>query len=364
MQKAFLVLEDGQYFEGISFGANTNKVGETVFNTSISGYQEILTDPSYKDQIITLTYPMIGNYGTNSEDMESKKIYAQGLVVKEYVENYSNFRATQNLSAFLKEHNTPGISGIDTRKLTRILRSKGASKGGVFIADAFSESLVKEVNAWAGIVGSDLAKIVSTNESYVFGTHSPSKINLAVFDYGVKRNILKILDEKGFNVHVFPALTKVEELLEKGFGAFFMSNGPGDPEPLTYAITNAKTLIQKKVPLFGICLGHQIIGQALGMKTGKLKFGHRGGNHPVQNNRDGKVEITAQNHGFVVLGDDDNPLITHMNIFDHTIAGLKSEEAQVMSVQYHPESSPGPHDSHYLFDEFYSMAKNYQTRGK
>lgn len=356
--KAFLVLESGEVFEGESFGAENHLTGEVVFNTSMSGYQEILTDPSYKNQIVTLTYPMIGNYGINEEDMESSIIQANGLIVKEYVDYPSNYRSRKTLGDFLKEYNIPGIQGIDTRKLTRILRDKGATNGGIFIADEFSESFRDEVKKFPGLVGADLAKVVSTQKVYDYGTHTGDKFKLAVFDYGVKQNILKLLDANGFSVTVYPATTKVQDLKDKNYDAFFFSNGPGDPEPLDYAIQSAKEIMDDNKPLFGICLGHQIIAQAMGKKTGKLKFGHRGGNHPVQNKDNGKVEITAQNHGFVVLNDDkDNVPITHINLFDNTIAGLKSEDRPVMAVQYHPESSPGPHDSAYLFRDFYEMVK-------
>ncbi|WCL48914.1 glutamine-hydrolyzing carbamoyl-phosphate synthase small subunit [Leptospira sp. GIMC2001] len=356
--KAYLVLESGEVFEGFSFGSETNLTGEVVFNTSMSGYQEILTDPSYRNQIVTLTYPMIGNYGINSEDMESSRVQVSGLIVKEYVDYPSNYRSEKTLGDFLKEYNIPGIQGIDTRKLTRILRTKGATNGGIFIAEKFSESFRDEVKKFPGLVGADLARVVTTEKSYTFGTHSPEKYKVAVFDYGVKQNILKLLDSNGFSVTVYPALTQAKDIMNQGYDAYFMSNGPGDPEPLDYAIQSAKDIINAGTPLFGICLGHQIIGQALGKKTAKLKFGHRGGNHPVQNTDNGKVEITAQNHGFVVVRDEsDDVPITHINLFDNTIAGLRSKDKPVMAVQYHPESSPGPHDSGYLFQEFYNMVK-------
>jgi carbamoyl-phosphate synthase small subunit len=361
---AYLVLQSGEVFSGKSFGFETQETGEVVFNTSMSGYQEILTDPSYKKQIVTLTYPMIGNYGINPEDMESDKVQVSGLVVKEYVDFPSNYRSRMTLSEFLKQYKIPGIWGVDTRRLTRILRDKGATNGGIFVAETFSESFFEEVKKFPGLVGLDLAQVVSTEKVYQFGTHSPDKFNLAVFDYGVKQNILKLLDSHGFNVTVFPAKTKVQDLDSEKFHAYFMSNGPGDPEPLDYAIQNAQTIIESGKPLFGICLGHQIIGQALGKKTTKLKFGHRGGNHPVRNEETKKVEITAQNHGFVVTAENRqgakiqaNVPITHINLFDNTIAGLKSLEKPVMAVQYHPESSPGPHDSGYLFQEFYEMVQ-------
>jgi carbamoyl-phosphate synthase small subunit len=357
--KAFLVLEDGSYWEGKPFGSPSPKLGEVVFNTSLSGYQEILTDPSYKDQIVLFTTPMIGNYGTNKEDMESKQIYASGTIVKEYVSTPSNFRSTASLDDFLKTQNTPGIYDIDTRMITRILREKGALNGGIFFGEEYQTDFLAQVKNYKGIKGSDLARVVSTTHSYNYGTHTDKKLKLAVYDFGVKKNILDLLDEVGFNVSVYPAQTPIEELLKQSFDAYFLSNGPGDPEPLDYAISASRSIIAKGIPVFGICLGHQILGQAMGMKTGKLKFGHRGGNHPVRREKDQVVEITAQNHGFVVLGPAPQDVqITHINLFDQTIAGFESKTKPVMAIQYHPESSPGPHDSRYLFEQFYQMAKS------
>ncbi len=355
--KAFLVLESGEVLEGKSFGAPVSCVAEVVFNTSMSGYQEILTDPSYKGQIVTLTYPMIGNYGTNAEDMESDRIQANGLIVKEYVDFPSNHRSQKTLAEFLKEFNTPAIQGIDTRKLTRLLRDKGVVNGGIFPASTFDPSFFDEIKKFPGLKGADLAQVVTTTKPYTYGTHTSDKFRVAVIDYGVKRNILRLLDENGFAVTVFPAKIQVREILHD-FDAFLLSNGPGDPEPLDYAIQSAKEIMEAGKPLFGICLGHQIIGQALGLKTGKLKFGHRGANHPVRSQETGKVEITSQNHGFVVYPDETKKIpLTHINLFDNTIAGLKSGNRPVMAVQYHPESSPGPHDSAYLFRDFYEMVK-------
>ncbi|BDA79811.1 carbamoyl-phosphate synthase small chain [Leptospira kobayashii] len=354
--KAFLVLENGVVMEGVSFGAETSSLGEVVFNTSMAGYQEILTDPSYKGQMINLTYPMIGNYGINPDDMESDRIHASGLIVKEYVSRPSNFQSKETLKDFLIRFGIPGIQGIDTRKLTRIIRNSGAMSGGIFVADSYSESFLEKVKSAPSMVGADLAKVVSTKEKYKFGEHTNNKYKLAVYDFGVKRNILKLLDSAGFNVHVFPAETKPESLLSENFDAYFLSNGPGDPEPLSYAIDAAKAIMKEKKPLFGICLGHQIIGLALGKKTTKLKFGHRGGNHPVRNEETKKIEITSQNHGFHVLEDSDKDTpTTRINLFDNTVAGLKKVGLPVMAVQYHPEASPGPHDSAYHFQEFYEM---------
>lgn len=356
--KAFLVLANGTVLEGRSFGANTKVVGEVVFNTSMAGYQEILTDPSYKGQIINLTYPMVGNYGINPDDMESDRIQASGLIVKEYVPKPSNFQSKESLGDFLKRFQVPAIEGIDTRKLTRIIRTSGAMNCGIFVSETYSESFLTEVQNAKSMEGLDLAQVVSCEKPYVFGAHSPSKYKLAVYDFGVKRNILRLLDSAGFNVHVYPALTDADTLLKENFDAFFLSNGPGDPGPLTYAINSAKKIMDAKVPLFGICLGHQIIGLALGKKTEKLKFGHRGGNHPVRNEETGKIEITSQNHGFHVIDDKaaDTP-ITRLNLFDLTVAGLKKTGLPVMAVQYHPEACPGPNDSAYHFQEFYAMVE-------
>jgi carbamoyl-phosphate synthase small subunit len=358
--KAFLVLENGDVYEGESFGYESEEVGEIVFNTSMAGYQEILTDPSYKKQIVTLTYPMIGNYGINPDDMESDKIQASGLIVKEYVSLPSNFRSKESLSDFLIRYKIPAISGIDTRKLTRFIRSNGSPNGGLFVANNYSNSFLEKIKSFSGITGLDLAKEVSTKSSYEFGEKTGKQFSVAVYDYGVKTNILRKLNEAGFSVKVFPATTPVETLFEENFSAYFLSNGPGDPEPLQYAIENAKKIIEKKLPLFGICLGHQIIGLATGKKTTKLKFGHRGGNQPVINLQTRKVEITSQNHGFAVVeGETISKETTHLNLNDNTNEGLGSNTAPLMSVQYHPESSPGPHDAEYLFIDFFNMVKKH-----
>ena len=356
--KAFLVLDNGEIFEGESFGYEGSEVGEVVFNTSMAGYQEILTDPSYRKQIVTLTYPMIGNYGICAEDMESDKVQVSGLIVKEYVPVPSNFRSTETLASFLIRHKIPAIQGVDTRKLTRFIRSNGAPNGGIFIADKYSEDFLKKVKEFPGIQGMDLAKVVSTKERYEFGSKENKPYRVAVYDYGVKTNILNCLNNAGFAVSVFPAEYPIEKVMEENFDGYFLSNGPGDPEPVSYGIHSAKTIIANKKPLFGICLGHQIIGLALGRKTTKLRFGHRGGNQPVKNIASGRVEITAQNHGFAVIGEDSSTEpITHINLNDETIEGIKSSTLPVMAVQYHPESSPGPHDAEYLFKEFFEMVK-------
>ena len=351
--KAWLVLENGDIYEGESFGYETESIGEVVFNTSMAGYQEILTDPSYTKQIITMTYPMIGNYGINPENMESDALKASGIIVKEYVDRPSNFSSRGTLSDFLKQYKIPGISGIDTRKLTRFIRTNGAPNGGIFVAEKYDESFLEKVRAFPGIKGMDLAGEVSTKKAYTFGDHAGKEVTLAVIDYGVKTNILKLLDKAGFAVTVLPAKTDIATVINK-YNAFFLSNGPGDPEPLDYAIASAKGIIASGKQMFGICLGHQITGLASGKKTWKMKFGHRGGNQPVLNHETGKVEITSQNHGFAVEADND-PAISHINLNDNTIEGFKKEN--IMTVQYHPESSPGPHDSEYLFTEFYNRVK-------
>ncbi|EMO28557.1 putative carbamoyl-phosphate synthase, small subunit [Leptospira interrogans serovar Bataviae str. HAI135] len=264
--KAFLVLDNGTTFEGESFGYETESVGEIVFNTSMAGYQEILTDPSYCNQIITLTYPMIGNYGIHPDHMESSKIQASGLIVKEYVDLPSNFKSEKTLSQFLKEYKIPAIQGIDTRKLTRYIRTNGSPNGGIFVAPEYSPSFLEKVKSFPGIINADLAKVVTTSNKYIFGTHTDKKFKLAVYDYGVKTNILRLLDSNGFAVTVYPAQTSAEEIMKEGTDAFFLSNGPGDPAPLDYAITATRKIMEKGYPLFGICLGHQIIGLSLGKK--------------------------------------------------------------------------------------------------
>lgn len=355
--KAFLVLDNGEIFEGQSFGYESDNVGEVVFNTSMSGYQEILTDPSYRHQIVTLTYPMIGNYGTSSIDMESDKIQVSGLIVKEYVPIPSNFNSEETLSDFLKRFKVPAIQGIDTRKLTRYIRNNGAPNGGIFIAEEYSDTFLEKVKKFPGIKGMGLADVVTTDKRYDFGEHKQDKFKVAVYDYGVKLNILRNLDKVGFSVTVFPAKYPVKDVIAEGFDAFFLSNGPGDPEPLTYAVDTAKAIIETKKPLFGICLGHQIIGLAMGNSTFKLKFGHRGGNQPVKNIKNGRVEITSQNHGFAVKDENSNNPITHINLNDETMEGIRAKDLPIMAVQYHPESSPGPHDAEYLFSDFYEMVK-------
>ena len=368
---AKLALEDGTVFTGISFGAKGTKAAEVVFNTSMTGYQEILTDPSYSDQIVTMTYPMIGNYGVTEEDTESRKVHVSGFIVRENSSIVSNHRAGNSLDQYLKDNNIVGISEIDTRALTRKLRIKGAMKGVISSEISDNAELIKLAREYAGLVGRDIVQDVCRTESCGWDKGYESKFagpisiknegkkyNIVAFDCGVKDNISRNLVEAGFNVTIMPANASFEDIMAQNPDGIFVSNGPGDPEPIKYTIDTITKLIDKKVPMFGICLGLQLIGQALGGKTYKLKFGHRGGNQPVKNLDTGKVEITSQNHGFAVdidSLDTDKVRITHMNLNDNTLEGFAHKEVPLFAVQYHPEASPGPHDANYLFHEFYKM---------
>ena len=367
-EKAILALEDGTIFEGISIGASGQVNGEIVFNTSMTGYQEILTDPSYAKQIVTLTYPHIGNTGTNSEDTESDKIWCSGLVIRSLSQAESSWRNTETLSNYLIRNNIQGISDIDTRKLTRIIREKGAQSASIFTGNSVdSNNAVDLAKDFEGLAGLDLAKEVTTESSYDWkegtwrGCNGESDFRVAVLDFGIKKNILRILVDQGYELKIFPAKTSCQEILDFKPNGVFLSNGPGDPEPCIYAIDTIKELIQISMPIFGICLGHQLLAIALGGKTSKMKFGHHGANHPVQDLKTSKVSVSSQNHGFTV---EENSLptnveITHKSLFDGTIQGIQHSSKPFFSFQGHPEASPGPHDLAYLFTTFdKNMIKN------
>lgn len=340
--------------------AKTGEIsGEFVFNTSITGYQEVLTDPSYAGQIVVMTYPLIGNYGINEEDVESKKIQVSGFVVKEFCRTHSNFRATKSLIDYLNENNIPAVEGVDTRALTRHLRLFGAMKGIISTENFDKKTLEAKLKKAPDMVGADLVKDVTTKEKYIWPREGKSVFKVAAIDCGIKFNILRILSDLGCEVHVFPAATKPEEILAINPDGIFISNGPGDPAAVTYVIQTIKELIGKR-PIFGICLGHQLLGLALGGKTYKLKFGHRGANHPVKDLVCNTISITSQNHGFCVdmksLSQDDVE-ITHINLNDNTVEGLRHKKYPLFAVQYHPEASPGPHDAKYLFKQFIDAMK-------
>ena len=372
--EAWLALEDGTVYEGESFGATGEKVGEVVFNTSMIGYQEVLTDPSYKGQIVTMTYPLIGNYGVNPGDLESLHPHVEGFVVREYQRNPSNWRATGSLDRFLTDHGVVGISGIDTRALTRRLRGDGVMRGVITSGSATPDTLVAKANAVPSLVGMDLVREVTTDRPFRWEGErriymdldgdNPEKIwedfdepgiyRVVVMDYGVKHNILRNLARRGCQVLVLPADYTAEQVLRLNPDGIMLSNGPGDPGAVQYAIDELKILIEHK-PIFGICIGHQLLGMALGGERFKLKFGHRGANQPVRQCESGRVEITAQNHGFAIDAstlDESEVELTHINLNDRTLEGLRHRRYPVFSVQYHPEASPGPHDADYLFDRF------------
>lgn len=365
--KAILVLEDGRYFVGENFGAEGEVIGEVVFNTSMSGYQEILTDPSYKYQIVTMTYSMIGNYGVNEEDTESDKVQVSGFVVKEYSKTYSNFRATSSLGEYLKKNKIIAIEGIDTRSLTKHLRDKGSKMGIISTLEFDVNILIAKIKAVPGMEGMDLVHDVTTKKVYTYtetsmkeyipfcNTEAKDSFHVVAYDFGIKTNILRKLVDRGCKVTVVPATMSYKELIDTySPDGVFLSNGPGDPAAVSYAIENVKGLIKADLPLFGICLGHQLLGLALGAETYKLKFGHRGGNQPVKYFKNGKTEISSQNHGFAVKTETmpKNSEVTHLNLNDQTVEGIRVKGKPIFSVQYHPEASPGPHDSDYLFDEF------------
>ena len=365
---AMLVLADGAVFKGIAIGASGHTVGEVVFNTSMTGYQEILTDPSYTEQIVTLTYPHIGNTGTNVEDVESDKVYAAGLIIRDLPLLESNFRSTQNLSDYLKANNIVAIADIDTRALTRHLREKGAQAGCIMAGEVDVAKVQDLAKAFPGLSGMDLAKVVSCKTAYEFKdgewalgkgyTKAPdSKFHVVAFDYGVKKNILRMLVSRGCKVTVLPAEASAEEALNYKPDGIFLSNGPGDPEPCDYAIKAIKTLVETGVPTFGICLGHQLLALASGAKTMKMKFGHHGANHPVQDVETKRVYITSQNHGFAAdpATLPANVKVTHVSLFDGSLQGIARTDKPAFSFQGHPEASPGPHEMGELFDQFIVM---------
>jgi len=394
---AILVLADGTVFRGISIGASGHTVGEVVFNTAMTGYQEILTDPSYAEQLVTLTYPHIGNTGVNSEDVESGKIYANGLIIRDLPLANSSWRSEQTLSDYLVANNVVAISDIDTRKLTRILREKGAQAGCIMAAGPVSSSslaastpdmplagMASEVDeakalglalAFPGLSGMDLAKVVSCDKAYDFsegewqlgaGYAKPANptFNVVAYDYGVKRNILRILTSRGCKVTVLPAQASAEQALALKPDGIFLSNGPGDPEPCDYAIEAIAKLVDTGIPVFGICLGHQLLGLASGAKTIKMKFGHHGANHPVQDIDDKRVFITSQNHGFAVDATTlpANVHVTHVSLFDGSLQGIARTDKPAFSFQGHPEASPGPHEMSYLFDRFIDLMKQHKQQ--
>lgn len=373
---ALLALEDGSLFYGTSIGIDGEAMGEVVFNTAITGYQEIITDPSYSKQIVTLTHPHIGNVGTNSEDEESSNVFISGLAIKDLPLLMSNWRASENLSDYLKRHNIVAIAGMDTRQLTRHLRKNGAMKANIIAgSDIDSDKAVKTAQSFAGLVGMDLAKEVTTKSSYQWNegtwdleegikpSAAKKEWRVIAYDFGVKRNILRLLVDQGCDVTVVPAKTPAKEVLAEKPDGVFLSNGPGDPEPCDYAIAAITEIIETGLPVFGICLGHQLLSLALGAKTVKMKFGHHGANHPVQSLDDKRVFITSQNHGFAV---DEKALpdclsATHRSLFDGSLQGVHHKELPVFGFQGHPEASPGPHDIQTLFDHFTELMKQHKS---
>ncbi|WP_159565347.1 glutamine-hydrolyzing carbamoyl-phosphate synthase small subunit [Budvicia diplopodorum] len=378
---ALLVLEDGTQFHGRAIGANGTAIGEVVFNTSMTGYQEILTDPSYFRQIVTLTYPHIGNVGTNSSDEESSSVHAQGLIIRDLPLVASNYRNQEGLSEYLKRHNIVAIADIDTRKLTRILREKGAQNGCIIVGDTADAQLaLDKAKSFPGLKGMDLAKEVTTRESYRWTQgswtleddlpaakdDSELPYHVVAYDYGVKRNILRMLVDRGCRLTVVPAQTSAQEVLKLNPDGVFLSNGPGDPAPCDYAIQAIEQILETDIPVFGICLGHQLLALASGAQTSKMKFGHHGGNHPVKDIENNTVMITAQNHGFAV--DEStlpaNLITTHRSLFDGSLQGIHRTDKAAFSFQGHPEASPGPHDAAPLFDHFIELIESYRSTAK
>lgn len=375
---ALLALADGTIFRGKSIGTSGQCVGEAVFNTSLTGYQEILTDPSYTQQIVTLTYPHIGNYGVNGEDGESGRICASGLVIRDLPLLASNFRSEQTLDAYLRAENIVGIADIDTRKLTRLLREKGAQAGCLMAGEVLNEDdAIQQARAFPGLAGMDLAKMVTTATPYPwsegewslengFTPQAMPLFHVVAYDFGIKRNILRMLAARGCQLTVVPAQTSAAEVLAMNPDGVFLSNGPGDPEPCDYAVAAIREILDRRLPTFGICLGHQLMALAAGAKTQKMKFGHHGANHPVKDLESGKVLITSQNHGFMV---DSSTLpaevsVTHVSLFDGSLQGMKWTDRPAFCFQGHPEASPGPHDVGYLFDRFISLMADYNKTQK
>jgi len=378
MPSALLALEDGSLFYGESIGVPGQAVGEVVFNTAMTGYQEILTDPSYARQMVTLTYPHIGNTGTNPEDMESASVFATGLIIRDLPVLHSNFRATESLPVFMRRHKLVGIAGIDTRRLTRLLREQGAQNGCILALEKSGKlsmkTALKMARAFPGLKGMDLAKVVSTKKSYSwdeglwelgtgFEQKTDSCFHVVAYDFGIKRNILRMLAARGCRLTVIPAQTAAEDVLKMKPDGVFLSNGPGDPEPCSYAIEAIKKIVDTGLPVFGICLGHQLLGLASGARTIKMKFGHHGANHPVLDIDTGRVMITSQNHGFAVdeASLPSNLRMTHRSLFDDSVQGLERRDQPAFCFQGHPEASPGPHDVSPLFDRFISLMEKNST---
>ncbi|MGC2235595.1 MAG: glutamine-hydrolyzing carbamoyl-phosphate synthase small subunit [Pyrinomonadaceae bacterium] len=359
-KKAILILEDGRVFRGQAFGADGETFGEMVFNTSMTGYQEILTDPSYSGQIVCMTYPHIGNYGVNEEDVESRRPWVEGFVVREASRIASNWRSTETLDSYLKRNKIVGIEHIDTRALVRHIRDKGAMRACVSTVDLDEKNLLEKVRNSPEMKNRELASAVTIEDAFDFPAETEEKFHVVAFDFGVKTNSLREFSKFGCKVSVVPAETSAREVLALKPDGIFLSNGPGDPSSMKTVVEEITKLTEKRVPMFGICLGHQILGQVFGGETYKLKFGHRGGNQPIKDLTTGKIEIAAHNHGFAVEAESLPPEveITHVNLNDNTVAGLRHKSLPVFSVQYHPESAPGPHDSEYLFKRFIELMED------